>query len=196
MLSFLVFILSLIIAITVHEFFHSFMADRLGDPTPRINGRLTLNPLAHLDPLGTLALVLFHFGWGKPVPIDPFNLRNPRRDTALISLSGPASNLILAVLLSFLFKFLPVIPLITQLLIYLITLNVSLAIFNLLPVPPLDGGSIVIGFLPLELAREWEEILNQYGPILLILLILPIGGQPLVTTFLMPIINLILHFLI
>lgn len=196
MFSFLVFLISLVIVVTVHEFCHALAADRLGDPTPRVNGRLTLNPLAHLDPLGTLALLLFRFGWGRPVPIDPFNLRNPRRDAALISLAGPGSNLILAGLLALPFKFLPVVPLLSQFLTILITLNIALALFNLLPIPPLDGASILLGFLPKELAQEWEDILNQYGLIILILLILPIGGQPMIARFLLPIIDFILGHLL
>ena len=93
-LSFLASLLAIAIAISIHEFSHALAADRLGDPTPRLQKRLTLNPLAHLDPIGTLMLILFRFGWGKPVQFDQFNLRNPRRDTMLISLAGPASNLI------------------------------------------------------------------------------------------------------
>src|SRR3989344_4785860 len=91
---------TLLIAITVHEFAHAFSADRLGDPTPRLQGRLTLNPLAHLDPLGTIMLFLVRFGWGKPVQFDPFNLRNPRRDAAIISLAGPLANVVLATISS------------------------------------------------------------------------------------------------
>src|SRR3972149_2555477 len=95
-LAFVFWALALILAITIHEFAHALAADRLGDPTPRLMGRLTLNPLAPLDPLGTLMLLIARFGWGKPVQFDPFNLRHPRRDSALISLAGPASNLIMA----------------------------------------------------------------------------------------------------
>ena len=94
-LSFLFWLVALAMAITIHEFAHAYTADRLGDPTPRLQGRLTLNPLAHLDPLGTLMLLLVRFGWGKPVQFDPFNLKNPRKDGALISLAGPASNLLI-----------------------------------------------------------------------------------------------------
>src|SRR3990167_10883511 len=95
---------ALIIAVTIHEFAHAFAADRLGDPTPKLMGRLTLNPLAHLDVLGTLMLLIARFGWGKPVQIDPFNLQNPRRDSALIALAGPLSNLLLAVVLSLILR--------------------------------------------------------------------------------------------
>src|SRR3990172_8857289 len=88
-------LVALIVAITIHEFSHAAAAERLGDPTPRLQGRLTLNPLAHLDPLGTLMLILIRFGWGKPVQFDPYNLRHPRRDSAIISLAGPTSNIVL-----------------------------------------------------------------------------------------------------
>ncbi|MBU3935605.1 site-2 protease family protein, partial [Patescibacteria group bacterium] len=100
-------ILGLIIAITIHEFSHAFTADQLGDPTPRSLGRLSLNPLVHLDPLGTLMLFIAHFGWGKPIPIDPYNFKNPKRDELLVALSGPASNLILAFFLKLSLHFLP-----------------------------------------------------------------------------------------
>src|SRR3972149_11313525 len=101
-----VFLVSLIISITIHEFAHGFAADKLGDPTPRIQGRLTLNPKAHLDPFGTIMILLVGFGWGKPVQFDPYNLKDPRRDAALISLAGPASNIILAILLSIILRLL------------------------------------------------------------------------------------------
>ena len=104
LLSTIIFIFSLVVAITIHEFSHAFAAEKLGDPTARLSGRLSLNPLAHLDPMGTLALFLVGFGWGKPVPIDEYNLRYPRRDAAIISLAGPGSNLLLAIILSLLIK--------------------------------------------------------------------------------------------
>src|SRR3990167_11554391 len=104
---FFTWIAALLFAITIHEFSHAWTADRLGDPTPRLQGRITLNPIAHLDPLGTLMLILFRFGWGKPVQFDQFNLRNPRRDTMLISIAGPTSNLLTAVLAAILLRFLP-----------------------------------------------------------------------------------------
>src|SRR3989338_9909918 len=100
LLGFLVWGVSLVIVVTVHEFSHAFVAEKLGDGTPRVLGRVTLNHLAHLDPLGTLMIVLTRFGWGKPVPINPFNFENPLRDSALVSLAGPASNLIFALLLA------------------------------------------------------------------------------------------------
>src|SRR3989338_2044892 len=96
--------LSLLAAITVHEFAHAYAADRLGDPTPRLQGRLTLNPLVHLDPIGTLLLFVIGFGWGKPVQFDPYNLENPKRDAAIISFAGPVSNLILATIAALIFN--------------------------------------------------------------------------------------------
>lgn len=199
MLSFIAIIPALLVAITVHEFAHAAMADRLGDPTPRLMGRLTLNPLAHLDPIGTLMLFIFRFGWGKPVPIDIFNLRSPRRDSALISLAGPASNLILAILLSLLLRLFSInnqqLAISNLFFSPLIFLNVALAVFNLLPIHPLDGFKIVLGFLPPEQADQWEE-LRSFGPLILFLLIFPLFGQSLISTILGPIINFLLQILI
>jgi len=199
--SFLVWFLALLVAITVHEFSHAAAADRLGDPTPRLAGRLTLNPFAHLDPLGTLMLLLVRFGWGKPVPIDPFNLKNPRRDAALISLAGPASNLILAMVLSFLirFPFFPFIGLVGYLFIEvlkpIIVLSVILAIFNLLPIHPLDGFKIVAGFLRDDLVNQWEELAGL-GPFFLLFLILPFFGGSIIGNIISPIISFILRILL
>jgi len=170
---------AILIAITVHEFSHAAMADYLGDPTAKLSGRKSLNPLAHLDPIGTLMLLLFRFGWGKPVPVDPFNLRNPRRDQALVSLAGPGSNLILAFLLSIVLRIAAVSQagiLWTSLLLPIIFINVALAIFNLIPLGPLDGFKIVLGFLPEDKARDWAGT-QSYGLIILMMLVfLPIGG--------------------
>ena len=200
---FLAGISGLIVAVTIHEFSHALIADRLGDPTPRINGRLTLNPLAHLDPIGTLMLFLTRFGWGKPVPIDTYNLENPRRDAALISLAGPASNLILAIILSVFLKIISassVLPIfysiITPIIMFHITINISLAIFNLLPIPPLDGSKILLGFLPSNIAFELTDFLEQYGFALLFFLVFPFFGQSLISYFISPIISFILHLLL
>jgi len=154
-LAFVVIFGGIIIAIGIHEAAHCYMADYLGDPTPRSLGRLTLNPLAHLDPVGTLViLVTGAFGWGKPSPFDPYNLKNPRRDTALIALAGPISNLLLALGLSLVLR-LSTWPLALSTVFYfLISLNVNLAIFNLIPIfnaPVLSvfckGASILIFLL-------------------------------------------------
>lgn len=201
--SFLFWLVALIAAITIHEFAHALAAERLGDPTPRLMGRLTLNPLAHLDPLGTLMMLLIRFGWGKPVQFDPFNLRNPRRDSAIISIAGPASNLILAVICSIVLRILLVSSLnnlftfsLIALLQPLIILNVVLAVFNLVPVHPLDGFKIVGGILPKEYSQQWDE-LERYGMIFLLFLLFPIFGRIApITTLITPIINFFLGILL
>ena len=195
MLSFLIWGLALIIAVTIHEFSHAFIADKLGDPTASLEGRISLNPLKHLDPIGTLMLLVFRFGWGKPVPFDPFNLRHPKRDSALIALAGPASNLILATLLAVSLKFLAL-PLLTLLFIPIIIININLAIFNFLPIPPLDGSKILYGILPLSWAEEFNSFMKDYGILLLILLILPIGGTSLVINLILPVISFLTNLLI
>lgn len=209
-LGFLFWLVALVIAITIHEFAHAWAAERLGDPTPRLMGRLTLNPLAHLDPLGTLMLLIVRFGWGKPVQFDPFNLRHPRRDGAIISLAGPASNILLAITCSVLLNifFNLRLPLLNnsfiQLFVYLligllqplIVLNVVLAVFNLIPIHPLDGFKIVGGVLPEEYAKQWAE-LEGYGMIFLILLILPLaGGASPMSQLISPVINFFLTLLL
>lgn len=193
-LELILFIGALLSAITVHEFSHALLADRLGDPTPRLQGRLTLNPLAHLDPLGTLMLILVHFGWGKPVQFDPFNLRNPQRDAALISFAGPLSNFLLAALLGLAVNINP------ELAGYatpFIQLNVILGVFNLIPIHPLDGGKVLIGLLEGETARFWDRFLSRYGLFILIFMILPIwNGQPLIAFFLFPLLNFFIGILL
>lgn len=196
-LFFLSWAIGLIAAITLHEFSHALVADRLGDPTPRLQGRLSLNPLVHLDPLGTLMILLTRFGWGKPVQFDPFNLQNPRRDSALISLAGPVANLTTAGLAALLIR-LPfdIFHLLNFFFLPFIILSVSLALFNLIPIHPLDGGKIVTGILPADLAREWDHILHQYGFILLILLILPIAGISPLSALLSPLVQTIINILL
>lgn len=208
-LSFFFWLIALVVAITIHEFAHAAAAERLGDPTPRLMGRLTLNPAAHLDPLGTLMLLIARFGWGKPVQFDPFNLRHPRRDSAIISFAGPASNFLAAIAGAILLQLLlsvrlalvaqPVMGLftaiLTGLLQPLIVLNVILAVFNLVPIHPLDGFKIVGGFLPEEYARQWAE-LEPYGMIFLIFLIFPVFGASPVNALISPVINFILNLLL
>jgi Zn-dependent protease len=162
---------ALIISISIHEFSHAFMADKLGDSTARDMGRLTINPKAHLDPMGTLLLVFIGFGWGKPVPFNPFNLKNPKRDAALISLAGPVSNLLLATLLAFVLRVVPMGEMFSMFFYFLILYNLMLGFFNLIPLGPLDGNKIVFGFLPNKLAIQWAE-LQRYSMFMLIFLLL------------------------
>jgi len=188
--------LALIVAITIHEFSHALAADKLGDPTPRSLGRLSLNPLKHLDPIGTLALIFLGFGWGKPVPIDPYNLQHPKRDEAIISLAGPVSNLILALIISLIVRFLPLNNISILFLSILVQMNVILAIFNLLPLPPLDGSKIFLALLPQDKSVQWQEAFEKYGFILIIvLLFLPIGGSNIISLIISPIIQTVLRFL-
>lgn len=168
--AFVVVFGGLIIAIGIHEAAHCYMADYLGDPTPRALGRTTLNPLVHLDPIGTLMILITgRFGWGKPAPFDPYNLANPQRDTALIALAGPASNIILAVCLSLVLRIFNL-EFLREISIYLISLNINLALFNLIPVPPLDGSKIFLGKSP------FGEHNSTMSLIILIFLVLPLAS--------------------
>jgi Zn-dependent protease len=200
-LGFLIWIIALLVAITVHEFAHAWSAERLGDPTAKLAGRVTLNPIAHLDPIGTLMLIIARIGWGKPVPVDPFNFRHPRRDMAITSFAGPAADLILAGILSIILKVAyfalgPGASLLQIILQPIIILAVILAIFNLIPVHPLDGSSVLIGLLPQNLAEDYERFSRQYGVLILIFLIFPFFGAPLISQIIFPIVNLILSLLL
>ena len=169
-----------LLALTIHECAHGWVAYRLGDPTAKQQGRLTLNPLAHLDPIGLLAIVFIHFGWAKPVPVDARYFRQPRRDMVLVALAGPLSNAVLAVAAAFCFQMIPWLSLLTPGSAWLILpvarvikssvlVNVVLAVFNLLPVPPLDGSRVVSGLLPLPQAIAYSRV-EPYGFIILFLL--------------------------
>ncbi len=163
---------ALIVAATIHEFAHAYVADRLGDPTPRSMGRLTLNPLAHLDLLGSLLILVAGFGWAKPVQINPMNFRDWRRDTIMVAAAGPLANITLVFFLGFPFK-LGLIDLSgsarNELLLTIIQINAMLAVFNLIPLPPLDGSKILIGLLPPAQAVSYAR-LQPYGVLILLLL--------------------------
>ncbi|MBU1178349.1 site-2 protease family protein [Patescibacteria group bacterium] len=177
---FVITAVGIVIAISVHEFAHAAMAYYLGDPTAKNEGRLTLNPLSHLDLWGTLLLLLAGFGWGKPVPFNPYNLRNQRWGPALVSLAGPGSNLVMALMFIAFLKF--VYPLLNlgagnalfDFLYFLIIINMVLMTFNLLPVPPLDGSKLLFAILPTSMDNV-KEFLQRYGFFILIGLVL-FGG--------------------
>lgn len=169
---------ALILALSVHEYAHAKAADRMGDPTPRLAGRLTLEPWAHLDPIGTLMLVFYRFGWAKPVPINPRNFRDPKRGLLTVSLAGPGSNFVLsflaALLLSFrvdTWPFVGVIPHLHEIMWYIFILNLWFGVFNLIPVPPLDGSKVLMALLPGRQAFAFSRI-EPYGPLILILVLL------------------------
>lgn len=171
------FIIGLILGITIHEFAHALVAYRLGDPTAKLAGRLTLNPQAHLDPIGTIAILLVGFGWGKPTPFDPFNLRNIKRDSALISAAGAASNFLVAVTLSvpYLLAFYthnlsPTFVTAYQYISAIIFVNLLLAVFNLIPVHPLDGFKVLAGLLPKDWYYDFIQM-EKFGIIILMILL-------------------------
>lgn len=165
---------AILIALTVHEFAHAYTSYKLGDPTPKLQGRLTLNPLAHLDPMGLVCLVLLGFGWGRPVQINPRYYKNPKRDIILVSLAGPASNILLVIISALMMRFLlPSIPyeIFWKIMQYMITINAVLCVFNLLPIPPLDGSKILLEILPLRNKYVLYQRVQMYSTIILLILI-------------------------
>lgn len=160
-------------SLSAHEFMHAYVSWRLGDPTAKLAGRLTLSPWAHLDPIGTLMLVLLRFGWAKPVPIVPSNYRNPAKGVFLVSLAGPAANFALALLFSLVLRYASaLLPWYGRLfLINGVALNLSLFLFNLIPVPPLDGSGILLYFLRGRSLEVYQR-LQPFGPLFLLVILM------------------------
>jgi len=188
------------LAVIIHEYSHGWVAWKLGDPTAKIAGRLTLNPIAHIDPIGTiflpLILLITHspvlFGWAKPVPVDFHSLNNPKKDMIWVGLAGPGANILFAIILSFILKLGSAVnnPVLVMLISSAILINIVLAVFNILPIPPLDGSRVVLGLLPRKLGMQYAR-LEPYGLIIIFgLLYLGIIGG-----FIWPIVMLIARVL-
>lgn len=182
-------------AITFHEFCHGYMAYKLGDPTAERAGRLSMNPLHHLDPVGALMLLLFRFGWAKPVPIDPRYFKRPRRDMFLVSIAGVSGNFLTAVVVGLLVHLFPEQLLanvaLRQLILLMIIINISFGVFNLIPIPPLDGSKLLYLALPSSLLGKYYW-LEQYG--FFILMILVATGA--IQTIMGPAVNFLLRLIL
>ena len=183
----------LLFALVFHEFSHGWVANRLGDPTAKNQGRLTLNPIAHLDPIGSMMILFVGFGWAKPVPVDSRYLANPRKDMMKIALAGPASNLLLAFLGGILIRLTGYAGPLTSMLILFTQINISLAVFNMIPIPPLDGSQIFSGIM---IRRNPQLVmqLQMYGPQILMGLILfgMFTGISIIWAFMSPFVNFLM----
>ena len=200
----------LLVGFPVHEFAHALAAYRLGDSTARFMGRLTLNPVAHFDPLGGILLAVtfigssFGFGWAKPTPVNPRNLEGGRYGEAIVAAAGPISNLVLAIAATLPLRFILATPslqeqiptIVLQVLILFILINIVLMVFNLFPIPPLDGSKVLFAFLPPQVAWRWRPMLEQYGFILLLIIFFLPPGDSIGGKLLFPIIDGILGFLV
>lgn len=195
---------SLLIAISVHEYAHAWMADELGDSTPRNMGRLTLNPLAHLDPLGTLMILFAGFGWGKPVPVNPYYLRPGwRKGTAMVSLAGPVANLMTAAIfglplrLENLIGGSPLLSSFSETFWVIMYINVMLALFNLIPIAPLDGFKVALGLVPPRWATSLARY-EAYGPMILILILVlgNYGGRNIFGAIMWPAIRFVVRLFV
>ncbi|MFH1030181.1 MAG: site-2 protease family protein [bacterium] len=176
-LLFIFFFIILLFSAIIHEYAHGWMADQLGDPTAKISGRLTMNPIAHIDPMGTIMVPIllalasggrFLFAWAKPVPYNPYNLKDPEIDAAKIAFAGPAANLIVAIFFGLLMRLLPLnsFTLVFGIIVYV---NILLAVFNLVPIPPLDGSKLLFAIMPD--AKEFKVFLSRYGYFILLIFV-------------------------
>lgn len=196
----LMFFIALVPSVVIHEYFHGRVAELMGDKTARLAGRLTLNPIPHIDLFGTIILPLLLvisgspivFGWAKPVPINPYNFKEPRKGMMYTGIAGPASNLTMAAAAGFVFRFglFSYTPIIENFLIYFALINIVLGVFNLVPVPPLDGSRIVSGLLPYELAKKYDRF-EQYG--MGILMVIFIFFNDILWAIIGPVINFFSH---
>lgn len=198
-------VLPILLSLTVHEYSHGYIAWRFGDNTAKDMGRLTLNPISHIDPIGMLMLFVVGMGWAKPVPINPHAFRHPKRDLALSAAAGPASNFLMAALTGLLFRLFPgLVPLNSDAgillflklnLFYFLLINVGLGIFNLIPIPPLDGSKILRGFLP-DSKIHIIDYLERYGGILLFAVVIlgRVIDFPILSRLIGPLINGLVRF--
>jgi Zn-dependent protease len=209
--SIIVVAIMLLVGFPVHEFAHALAAYRLGDSTAKFMGRLTLNPVVHFDPLGGILLAVtmigntgFAFGWAKPTPVNPRNLEGGRYGEAIVAAAGPISNLVLAIAAALPLRYIINSPslmeqiptIVLQVLFFFILINLVLMVFNLFPIPPLDGSKVLFAFLPPQVAWRWRPILEQYGFILLLLVFFVPPGDSIGGKILVPIIDAFLDFLV
>ena len=202
----------LLVGFPVHEFSHALAAYRLGDSTARFMGRLSLNPIVHFDPFGGILLGLtfilsqgtFGFGWAKPTPVNPRNLEGGRYGEAIVAAAGPISNLVLAIAAALPLRYILASPslvdqvpfLVIYILLIFVNINIVLMVFNLFPIPPLDGSKVLFAFLPPQVAWRWRPVLEQYGFVLLLLLFFVPPGDSIGGRILLPIIDAIRVFLV
>ena len=208
--SVIVVAIMLLVGFPVHEFAHALAAYRLGDSTAKLMGRLTLNPIAHFDPLGGILLAVsfigvgFGFGWAKPTPVNPTNLAGGRRGEALVAAAGPISNLVLAAAAALPLRFIYATPeleaqipgLVTVILGLFVYINLVLMLFNLLPIPPLDGSKVLFAFLSPRLSWQWRPVLEQYGFILILLLFFLPPGNSIGSQIFFPILDALFSLLV
>jgi Zn-dependent protease len=195
----------LLVSLTIHEFSHGYVAYMLGDDTAKRAGRLTLNPISHIDPFGLIMLFIARFGWAKPVPINPYNFRDYKRDTALTAAAGPAANFLMAIILAFFFNLIkkanPEImysggSVWISMLLYAILINLALGLFNLLPIPPMDGSKILGGFLSDEAYAKFTARERQGAQILMLILVVSyVFRLNLIGSIIMPPLNFLLKLL-